>query len=112
MRRIAATGSITVDQQYVALPSLRRAIVVVEDTTDALRWACWSLDSAARRHRAHARPTPPSIFLRRRPGPLGRSPPGTSSWGGAMTYPATQAREPVRPDIAGTSPAAGACARC
>jgi hypothetical protein len=42
-RRIAATGAIMVDQQYVALPSLRRAIVMVEDTADALRWACRSL---------------------------------------------------------------------
>jgi hypothetical protein len=42
-RRIAASGAIVVDRQYVALPSLRRAIVVVEDTTDTLRWACRSL---------------------------------------------------------------------
>jgi hypothetical protein len=42
-RRVAATGAIVVDRQYVALPSLRRAIVVVEDTADTLRWACHSL---------------------------------------------------------------------
>jgi hypothetical protein len=42
-RRIAATGALVVDRQYVALPSLRQAIVVVEDTADALRWACRSL---------------------------------------------------------------------
>lgn len=42
-RRIAATGAIVVDREYVALPSLRRAIVLIEDTADALRWACRSL---------------------------------------------------------------------
>lgn len=42
-RRIAATGAIVVDREYAALPSLRRAIVLVEDTADALRWACRSL---------------------------------------------------------------------
>jgi hypothetical protein len=42
-RRIAATGAIVVDREYVALPSLRRAIVLAEDTADALRWACRSL---------------------------------------------------------------------
>jgi hypothetical protein len=41
--RIAATGAIVVDREYVALPSLRRAIVLAEDTADALRWACRSL---------------------------------------------------------------------
>jgi hypothetical protein len=42
-RRIAAVGLITVDRQYVALPSLRTAIVVAEDHRDVLRWACRSL---------------------------------------------------------------------
>src|SRR4029077_3899551 len=42
-RRIAATGSIVVDRQYVGLPAWRGAIVVVEAPTDALRWPCWSL---------------------------------------------------------------------
>ena len=42
-RRIAAAGVIAIDRQYVALPSLRRAIVVAEDSRDSLRWACRSL---------------------------------------------------------------------
>lgn len=42
-RRISATGVICVDRQYVAVPSLRRAIVVAEDTADCLRWASRSL---------------------------------------------------------------------
>jgi hypothetical protein len=42
-RRIAATGAIMVDREYIALPSLRRAIVLIEDTADALRWACRSV---------------------------------------------------------------------
>ncbi|HEY1320214.1 MAG TPA: hypothetical protein VGF32_08195 [Streptosporangiaceae bacterium] len=42
-RRVAATGVITVDRQYLALPSLRSAIVVAEDTPDALSWALRSL---------------------------------------------------------------------
>lgn len=42
-RRIATTGAIVIDREYVALPSLRRPIVLVEDTADALRWACRSL---------------------------------------------------------------------
>ena len=33
-RRIAAAGAVVVDRQYVALPSLRRAIVVADDSTD------------------------------------------------------------------------------
>jgi hypothetical protein len=42
-RRIAASGAIVIDRQYVALPSLRRAIVVADDNQDSLRWACRSL---------------------------------------------------------------------
>jgi hypothetical protein len=38
-RRLVASGVITVDRQYLALPSLRRAIVVTEDTSAALSWA-------------------------------------------------------------------------
>jgi hypothetical protein len=72
MRRIAATGSIVVDRQYVALPSLRRAIVVVEDTTDTLRWACWSLVTPPPGvTRAHALADAAVKFLRRRPGAAG-----------------------------------------
>jgi hypothetical protein len=71
-RRIAATGSIVVDRQYVALPSLRRAIVVVEDSTDALRWACWSLVTPPPGvTRAHALADAAVKFLRRRPGAAG-----------------------------------------
>jgi hypothetical protein len=43
VRRIAAAGAIVIDRQYVALPSLRRAIVVADDSTDSLRWTCRSL---------------------------------------------------------------------
>jgi hypothetical protein len=72
VRRIAATGSIVVDRQYVALPSLRRAIVVVEDSTDALRWACWSLVTPPPGvTRAHALADAAVKFLRRRPGAAG-----------------------------------------
>ncbi len=42
-RRVAATGVITVDRQYLALPSLRNAVVVTEDTLDTLSWALRSL---------------------------------------------------------------------
>ena len=67
-RRIAATGAIVVDRQYVALPSLRRAIVVVEDTTDALRWTCWSLVTPPPGVTwAHALTDAAVTFLRRRP---------------------------------------------
>ncbi len=36
-------GAVVIDRQYVALPSLRRAIVVADDSRDSLRWACRSL---------------------------------------------------------------------
>lgn len=42
-RRIASAGAMVIDRQYVALPSLRQAIVVAEDSRDSLRWACHSL---------------------------------------------------------------------
>jgi hypothetical protein len=42
-RRIAAAGAVLIDRQYVALPSLRQAIVVADDSRDSLRWACRSL---------------------------------------------------------------------
>jgi hypothetical protein len=45
-RRLAAAGAIVIDRQYVALPSLRRPIVVAEDSRDPLRWACRSLVAA------------------------------------------------------------------
>ncbi len=42
-RRIASTGALLIDRQYVAIPSLRQAIVVADDSRDSLRWACRSL---------------------------------------------------------------------
>lgn len=42
-RRVAATTAMTVSREYVALPSLRTAIVYVEDSRSALRFACQSL---------------------------------------------------------------------
>jgi hypothetical protein len=42
-RRIASATALTVQREYVALPSLRSAIVVVEDTRDSLLWTCRSL---------------------------------------------------------------------
>ncbi|HEU5421663.1 MAG TPA: hypothetical protein VFV41_28550 [Streptosporangiaceae bacterium] len=42
-RRLAAAGVISIEGRYVALPSLRRAVVLAEDSADVLRWACRSL---------------------------------------------------------------------
>ena len=42
-RRIASAGALLIDRQYVAIPSLRQAIVVADDSRDSLRWACRSL---------------------------------------------------------------------
>lgn len=71
-RRITATGALVVDRQYVALPSLDQAIVVVEDTADALRWACRSLVAPPPGvTRAHALIDAGVKFLRRRPGAAG-----------------------------------------
>jgi hypothetical protein len=42
-RRVTAAGALLADRQYVALPSLRRAIVVAEDSPAALGWACRTL---------------------------------------------------------------------
>ncbi|HEY2129021.1 MAG TPA: hypothetical protein VGH77_17720 [Streptosporangiaceae bacterium] len=68
-RRIAATGAIVVDREYVALPSLRRAILLVEDTADALRWACHSLLSPPPGVTWTHAPIHTAIaLLRRRPG--------------------------------------------
>jgi hypothetical protein len=72
VRPIAATGAIGVDRQYMAPPSLRRAIVVAEYTTDALRWACWSLVTPPPGVTwAHALADAAVKFLRRRPGAAG-----------------------------------------
>jgi hypothetical protein len=71
-RRITATGALVVDRQYVALPSLHQAIVVVEDTADALRWACRSLVAPPPGvTRTHALIDAGVKFLRRRPGAAG-----------------------------------------
>jgi hypothetical protein len=42
-RRVATASSLTVDRAYVALPSLRTAILFVEDSRTSLRFACRSL---------------------------------------------------------------------
>jgi hypothetical protein len=42
-RKVAAASALTGGREYVALPSLRRAIVFVEDSPNALRFACRSL---------------------------------------------------------------------
>lgn len=42
-RGIAAAGVMVIDRQYVALPTLRKAIVVAEDSRTALKWACRTL---------------------------------------------------------------------
>ena len=68
-RRIAATGAIVVDREYVALPSLRRALVLVEDTAGTLRWACRSLVAPPPGVTwAHAPIHLAVAMLRRRPG--------------------------------------------
>jgi hypothetical protein len=71
-RRIAATGVLHVDRQYVALPSLRRAIVIAEDTSQALSWACRSLVAPPPGITwAHALVDAAVRLLRRRPGLAG-----------------------------------------
>jgi hypothetical protein len=68
-RRIAAAGAMVVDRQYVALPSLRRAIVVADDSGDSLRWACRSLVTPPPGITwAHALLDTAVKLLRRRPG--------------------------------------------
>jgi hypothetical protein len=71
-RRIAAAGVIMVDRQYVALPSLSRAVVVAEDTRDSLLWACQSLVAPPPGITwAHVLVDAAVRFLRRRPGLTG-----------------------------------------
>jgi hypothetical protein len=68
-RRIAATGVMVVDREYVALPSLRRAIIITEDTSVALAWACRSLVTPPPGITwAHAAVDVAVRLLRRRPG--------------------------------------------
>jgi hypothetical protein len=67
-RRVAAAGAIVIDRQYVALPSLRRPIVVAEDSRDPLRWACRTLVAPPPGiTRAHALVDAAVRLLRRRP---------------------------------------------
>ena len=42
-RRVAAASGCSIDREYVALPSLRTAIMFVEDAPDPLGFACRSL---------------------------------------------------------------------
>lgn len=44
-RAIAASGC-TLDREYIALPSLRSAMMIVEDAPNTLRFACRSLAAA------------------------------------------------------------------
>jgi hypothetical protein len=67
-RRIAAAGVMEVDRQYVALPSLSRAIVVAEDSAAALAWACRTLVAPPPGVTwAHALVDAAIRFLRRKP---------------------------------------------
>jgi hypothetical protein len=71
-RRLAAAGAIVIDRQYVALPSLRRPIVVAEDSRDPLRWACRTLVAPPPGITwAHALFDAAVRLLRRRPGVAG-----------------------------------------
>ena len=70
--RMAAAGVIIVERQYIALPSLRTAIVVAEDSTGSLRWACRSLVATPPGiTRAHALVDAAVRVLRRHPGIAG-----------------------------------------
>lgn len=73
IRRLAAARALTIDREYVALPSLRAAVVVAEDSRDSLLWTCASLvtsppGSTWARRQAHAAVG----LLRRFPGLLSR----------------------------------------
>ena len=104
-RRIAAAGAMVVNRQYVALPSLRRVVVVAEDTTDTLRWACWSLVAPPPGVTwAHALADAAVAFLRRRPRAAGSLRRTGRRREDAMSYPAAQAQQPARPDTAGMQP--------
>jgi len=71
-RRAAATGAVAVDRQYVALPSLSRAIVMAEDCPAALRWAFRSVVAPPPGTTwAHALVDAAVRFLRRRPAVAG-----------------------------------------
>jgi hypothetical protein len=76
-RRLAAAGAIVIDRQYVALPSLRRPIVVAEDSRDPLRWACRTVIAPPPGSaRAHALVDAAVRLLRRRPEVAGWAGPG------------------------------------
>ena len=67
-RRMAATGLMIMDHQYVALPSLHTTIVLAEYTRDALRWALTSLVATPPGvTRAHAPVDAAVRFLRHHP---------------------------------------------
>ena len=71
-RRIAATGAFAAERQYVALPSLTPAILMIEDTTETLRWACWSLLAPPPGvTKTHALVDAVIRFVRRHPGAAG-----------------------------------------
>jgi hypothetical protein len=71
-RRIAAGGVVVIDRQYVALPSLRQAIVIAEDSRDSLGWACRSVVTPPPGITwAHALLDAAVRLLRRRPGIAG-----------------------------------------
>lgn len=42
-RRIASASTLLIQREYIAVPSLRAAIMVVEDSSDSVRWTCRSL---------------------------------------------------------------------
>lgn len=72
-RRIAVASALTIEREYIALPSLRAAIAVVEDTGDSLRWTCRSvLAPPPGSTWAHALMHAAVAVLRRHPGLVSR----------------------------------------
>lgn len=71
-RRVATTGLMIMDHQYVALPSLRSALVLAEDSKAALRWALTSVVAPPPGlTRGHAAVDRAVRFLRRHPAVAG-----------------------------------------
>ena len=100
-----------VDRQYVALPSLRQAIVVVEDTADALRWACRSLVAPPPGVTwAHAPIDAGAHSCAAVPGRPGYSPPGGLWSGGRHDGPGLPRTGPA--GSASSAARGGTCARC
>jgi hypothetical protein len=108
VRRIAATGSIVLDRQYVALPSVRRAIVVAEAPT---RSAGPRVCSAARHHLGMRWPTPPSSSCAAAESRSLASDP-VAGREDAAVLPVTQARNPSGRTWPGRDHPPGTCARC